>query len=83
VIRTLLEYAVESFACPMASPGAISLYIQSKWRVLSQVKGSAPQFCWPFFVAFKEYALWTSFEIEAIMGTGFDRCDLRKDGNLG
>jgi hypothetical protein len=39
-------------------------------EVVFEQKGSAVQICWPFFVAFKEYALWTSFEIEVIMWAG-------------
>jgi hypothetical protein len=36
-------------------------------EVVFEWKGSALQFCWPFFVAFRKYALWTSFEIGGIM----------------
>jgi hypothetical protein len=36
-----------------------------------------------FLLLFKEYALWTSFEIGVIMGSGFDPCDSRKEGALG
>jgi len=39
-------------------------------EVVFERKGPALQFCWPFFVAFKEYAHWTSFEISVIMMTG-------------
>jgi hypothetical protein len=50
-------------------------------EVVFEREGPALQFCWPFFVAFKEYALWTSFDIEAIIRAGFDRYDSRKDGD--
>ena len=53
-----------------AGDAPVSSHIQSKCHVLSQVKGPAFQFCWPFFVAFKEHALWTSLEKDAIMMTG-------------
>jgi hypothetical protein len=43
----------------------IEVVVERKWPAL--------QFCWPFFVAFKEYALWTSFEIEVIMKGNFSR----------
>jgi len=38
--------------------------------VVFERKGPALQFCWPSLLLFKQYALWTSFEIEAIMMTG-------------
>ena len=40
-----------SFHPQVAELGVVSPHIQSKWHVLSQVKGPALQFCWPFFVA--------------------------------
>jgi hypothetical protein len=39
-------------------------------EVVFEQKGSAVQFCWLFFVAFKESALWTSLEKDAIMMAG-------------
>jgi hypothetical protein len=39
-------------------------------EVVFERKRPALQFCWPFSVAFREYALWTSSEIGGIMGAG-------------